>query len=209
MPPDQHEPFNIAEAVKQMQLKHCVVTSVDRDDLADGGAELWSETIREIKKLSPQVTIETLIPDFKGKKENIQKIISAGPDIISHNLETVGHLTKMVRVHAKYEVSLEVIKMISDSGIISKSGIMLGLGESEDEIYHTMDDLLDQGCHILTLGQYLQPAKSNLPVSEYITPSMFERYREVALSKGFKYAECGPLIRSSYHSEKQMNFTIN
>lgn len=208
-PPDYDEPRKIAEAIKQMHLKHCVITSVDRDDLNDGGAAIWAQTITTIRKSSPGITIETLIPDFKGKKENINKIVSLRPDIISHNLETVERLTKLVRVYAKYQVSLDVLKIVSDAGIISKSGIMLGLGETEEEILQTMNDLLACSCKIITLGQYLQPGEKNLPVREYILPSVFEKYKETALKKGFKYAECGPLIRSSYHSEKQLNFTIN
>lgn len=209
LPPDNHEPLKVAEAVQQMQLKHCVITSVDRDDLPDGGAYIWAETVKEIKRLTPGITIETLIPDFNGNQELLSGIVEAKPDVISHNLETVERLTKLVRVHAKYRTSLDVIRFISLSGIVSKSGIMLGLGETEDEIYKTMDDLLYNGCKIITLGQYLQPGKTNLPVQEYILPEQFEKYRIIALKKGFKYAESAPLVRSSYHSEKQINQTIN
>ncbi|MFH0867251.1 MAG: lipoyl synthase [Bacteroidota bacterium] len=208
-PPDLQEPNKVAEAVQQMQLKHCVITSVNRDDLPDGGAEIWLRTVTAIRKLSPGITIETLIPDFKGNIENISKVISSAPGIISHNLETVERLTKKVRVHAKYTVSLDVLKRVSESGIVSKSGIMLGLGEKEEEIFQTMDDLLNNGCKIITLGQYLQPGKKNLAVEKYILPSEFEKYRLMAKAKGFLYAECGPLVRSSYHSEEQLNSTIN
>lgn len=209
LPCDHTEPTKVADAIKQMQLKHCVITSVDRDDLHDGGAEIWAETVTAIKKIIPPVTIETLIPDFNGKKENLIKVILTCPDIISHNLETVERLTKQVRVFAKYKMSLGVIKLISESGIISKSGIMLGLGETEEEIFQTMDDLLDNGCKIITLGQYLQPRKTNIPVKKYILPSEFDKYKQIALEKGFSYAESGPLVRSSYLSEKQLGFTIN
>lgn len=208
-PPDYQEPNKVAEAIQQMQLKHCVITSVDRDDLPDGGAEIWAQTVTAIRKLSPGITIETLIPDFKGNIENLLKVISSAPDIISHNIETVERLTKQVRIHARYKRSLEVLKIISCSGIISKSGIMLGLGETEEEIFQTMDDLLNNGCKIITLGQYLQPGKKNLAVEKYILPSEYKKYQQIALSKGFQYAECGPLVRSSYHSEEQLNFTIN
>jgi lipoyl synthase len=209
LPPDNNEPDKIAEAIRQMQLKHCVLTSVDRDDLPDGGARHWAQTVKAIRKLSPGTSIETLIPDFNGNKQNILEIISSAPEIISHNLETVKRLTKQVRKHAKYEVSLRVLKIISDAGIIAKSGIMLGLGETENEILQVMDDLVINGCKIFTLGQYLQPGKNNITVKKYILPSEFERYREIALKKGFIYAECGPLVRSSYKSEEQFKSTTN
>ncbi|HNW96818.1 MAG TPA: lipoyl synthase [Bacteroidales bacterium] len=209
MPPDIEEPSKIAEVIKQMQLKHCVITSVDRDDLDDGGAAIWAQTITLIKKESPNTTIETLIPDFKGNTNNINTVILAKPDIISHNLETVERLTKEVRIQAKYKRSLKVLKFISDSGVTAKSGIMLGLGETEEEIYSTFDDLLSIGCKIITIGQYLQPGKNNLPVKKYILPSDFEKYKQVALSKGFKFVESGPLVRSSYHAEKQIHITTN
>jgi lipoyl synthase len=209
LPPDPREPNLVAEAIHQMQLKHCVITSVDRDDLPDGGAGIWAQTVLSIRKLSPEITIETLIPDFRESKENILTLVSSSPDIISHNLETVESLTKKVRVHAKYSTSLNVLKIISDSGVISKSGIMLGLGETEKEILETMHDILESGCKIITIGQYLQPGKSNLPVERYFLPAEFEKFREIALAEGFQYAECGPLVRSSYHSEEQLKFTIN
>jgi lipoyl synthase len=201
---DCEEPEKIAEAVKALKLKHCVITSVTRDDLKDGGAEIWAETIRAVKRKNPATTIETLIPDFKGIKEDILKVIDAKPDIISHNLETVRRLTKELRVYAKYDTSLSVIKIISESGIISKSGIMVGIGETEDEVYETMDDLLKAGCKIFTIGQYLQPAKDNLEVKEYIKPEIFEKYRQTGLVKGFEYVESSPLTRSSFHSSEQL-----
>ena len=209
MPPDIDEPLKIAEVIKQMQLKHCVITSVDRDDLNDGGAAIWAQTITLIKKESPNTTIETLIPDFKGNTNNINTVIQSKPDIISHNLETVERLTKEVRIQAKYKRSLKVLKFISDSGVTAKSGIMLGLGETEEEIFSTFDDLLSIGCKIITIGQYLQPGKNNLPVKKYVLPSDFEKYKQVALSKGFKFVESGPLVRSSYHAEKQIHITTN
>jgi lipoic acid synthetase len=185
-----------------MKLKHCVLTSVDRDDLPDGGAELWAEVIRQVKKINPATTLETLIPDFDGKIEHIHKIIDAGPEVISHNLETIERLTPQIRSRAKYTTSLQVIKILAQSGITAKSGIMLGLGETEEEILQTMDDLLKAGCKVLTLGQYLQPTRSHYPVKEYITPEKFEEYKTIGLNKGFTFVESGPLVRSSYHAER-------
>jgi lipoic acid synthetase len=204
LPPDYHEPIRIAEVIRDMKLKHCVITSVDRDDLPDGGSDIWAQTIVSIKNLNPETTIESLIPDFKGNKIFIKKIIDAGPNIISHNLETVEKLTKVVRVQAKYDRSLDVLKFISSSGIKTKSGIMLGLGEKDEEIIQTMDDMLNAGCKIITIGQYLQPSKKHLPVDRYVNPDEFENYKSIAMRKGFEYAECGPLVRSSYHAEKQI-----
>ena len=204
MPPDYDEPQRVAEGIREMKLKHCVITSVDRDDLADGGSEIWALTVNAIKKLNLSTTIETLIPDFKGEKENIMKVINAKPDIISHNLETVSRLTKEVRKKAIYERSLEVLKIISAKGITTKSGIMVGLGETIEEVNFTMDDMLAAGCSIITIGQYLQPSRNHLPVSRYIPPEEFELYKVSALEKGFSFAECGPLVRSSYHAEKQI-----
>jgi lipoyl synthase len=204
LPADPEEPVKVAEAIKELKLKHCVITSVDRDDLTDGGASVWAQTITAIRKYCPETTIEALIPDLKGNTDDLQKIIEAKPEIISHNLETVERLTKMVRVQAKYDRSLKVLQYIASSGITAKSGIMLGLGETRDEILKTMDDLLHAGCTILTLGQYLQPTKEHLPVIRYIPPEEFEMYKKTAISKGFIFAECGPLIRSSYHAEKQI-----
>jgi lipoic acid synthetase len=209
MPVDTGEPIRIAEVIRDMKLKHCVITSVDRDDIADGGSEIWAQTVKTIKMLNPEITIETLIPDFKGNRISINKIIETRPEIISHNLETVKRLTKQVRVQAKYERSLEVLKFISSSGIIIKSGIMLGLGETEEEIYQTMDDLLVAGCSILTLGQYLQPTKFHLPVVNYVLPLKFEQLKNIALQKGFLFVESGPLVRSSYHAEKQAFIASN
>jgi lipoic acid synthetase len=204
LPPDTEEPVKIANSIKLMQLKHCVITSVDRDDLEDFGASHWAETINKIKEINPLTTIEVLIPDFQGNTTLIQKVINAKPDIISHNLETVERLTPLVRSKARYHLSLKVLKYISDAGLKAKSGIMLGLGETEEEILKTMDDLIEAGCSIITIGQYLQPSRLNYPVADYITPEKFEEYRKIALSKGFIYAESAPLVRSSYHAENQI-----
>ncbi len=204
MPPDIQEPQRVAEVIREMKIKHCVITSVDRDDLVDGGSEIWALTVDTIKSLNPETTIETLIPDFKGDKKSLQKIINARPDIISHNLETVSRLTKEVRKKAIYERSLEVLKFISATGTTTKSGIMVGLGETGEEVNSTMDDMLQAGCSIITIGQYLQPSKHHLPVSRYVPPEEFEQFKVSALEKGFHFAECGPLVRSSYHAEKQI-----
>ncbi len=204
LPPDYDEPMNIAKSVQILELKHCVLTSVDRDDLPDYGAEQWAETIIRIKELNPDTTIEALIPDFNGKTELIQKVINANPEVISHNLETVERLTPVVRSKAKYGRSLEVIEYISKSGITSKSGIMLGLGETEEEIISTMDDLIYVGCKIFTLGQYLQPTKNDIRVQEFVSPEKFEEYRKIGLNKGFRHVESSPLVRSSFHAEKHV-----
>ncbi len=201
---DLQEPQRVAESVRLMNVKHCVITSVDRDDLKDGGSIIWVETINAIRKASPQTKFETLIPDFAGKWENLQRIIDAQPDIVSHNLETVRRLTKQVRIQAKYDRSLEVIKRLHDGGMKTKSGIMLGLGETEQEIYETMDDLRKAGCDVLTMGQYLQPTPKHLPVVEFIRPEVFAVYKQVGLEKGFRFVESGPLVRSSYHAEKHI-----
>jgi len=203
-PVDTEEPQHVAESVRLMNLKHCVLTSVDRDDLEDRGSVIWAETIKKIKELNPNTTIEGLIPDFDGKAELINKVIDAKPEVISHNLETVRRITSLARSRAKYDRSLEVIKQISASGIISKSGIMLGLGETREEIFETMDDLIGVGCEIFTMGQYLQPTKKHLAVSEFIHPEIFEEYKIVGLEKGFKFVESSPLVRSSYHAEKHV-----
>jgi lipoic acid synthetase len=208
LPPDKQEPLRLAESIKTLRLKHCVITSVDRDDLSDGGAAFWAETIREVKKLNPGTTIETLIPDFDGKPGNIQMVIDAGPDVISHNLETVRRLTPQIRSRAKYETSLSVIEYVSRKGVTAKSGIMAGLGETDDEVYETMDDLLNTGCTVLTIGQYLQPSFSHMEVVSYITPEKFEEYRLKGLEKGFSFVESSPLVRSSYHAEKHVRNSI-
>jgi len=205
MPVDWKEPERVAESVKKMGVKHCVITSVDRDDLDDGGAEIWAMTINRMKELNPQTTVEALIPDFDGNKNLIQKVIDSNPEVISHNLETVQRLTPIIRSKAKYQLSLDVIKYIAESGIRSKSGIMVGIGETEEEVYETMDDLRNVGCEVLTIGQYLQPTKNHLSVKEYITPELFEKYRIAGLAKGFRYVESSPLVRSSYHAEKHVH----
>lgn len=204
MPVDPEEPLKIAQTVKELNLKHCVLTSVDRDDLPDGGASHWAETIRQVKNLNPETTIETLVPDFDGKQDLIQVVIDAKAEVISHNLETVRRLTPLIRSRAKYATSLQVLKFVADSGLIAKSGIMLGLGETEEEILQTMDDLLAVNCKVFTLGQYLQPTRQNYPVKEYISPEKFEEYREIGLSKGFTHVESAPLVRSSYRAEKHV-----
>ena len=204
LPPDVNEPQNVAESIRLMGLKHAVITSVDRDDLPDKGATHWAKTILEIKKLTPGTTMEVLIPDFDGIEELITLVIDAKPDIISHNLETVKRLTPLVRSRAKYDVSLQVIKIIADSGVVAKSGIMVGLGETRDEVLETMDDLLAVGCTVFTIGQYLQPTTSHLPVVEYVHPDVFEEYRQIGLQKGFKIVESAPLVRSSYHAERHV-----
>lgn len=205
LPVDNEEPQKVAQTVKDLQLNHCVLTSVDRDDLPDGGANHWAETIRQIKALNPGVTIETLIPDFDGKQELVQLVIEAAPQVISHNLETVRRLTPLVRSRAKYKTSLQVLKVIAQSGLIAKSGIMLGLGEKEEEILETMDDLLNINCKVLTIGQYLQPTRNNYPVKEYITPDKFEEYKQIGIARGFTFVESAPLVRSSYRAEKHVN----
>lgn len=201
---DLQEPERVAESVRLMNVKHCVITSVDRDDLKDGGSIIWAETINEIRKASPLTKFETLIPDFQGKWENLQRIIDVKPDIVSHNLETVRRLTKQVRIQAKYDRSLEVLKRLKEAGLKTKSGVMLGLGETEAEILETMEDLRKVGCDVLTLGQYLQPTPKHLPVFEFIRPEVFAKYKEIGLSKGFRFVESGPLVRSSYHAEKHI-----
>lgn len=201
---DPFEPLRVAKSVKLMGVKHCVITSVDRDDLKDGGSEIWAETVNAVRRLSPETTLETLVPDFRGEWDNLQRVIDVAPEIVSHNLETVRRLTKQVRIQAKYDRSLEVLFRLKKGGMTTKSGIMLGLGEKEDEVIETMDDLRAVGVTILTIGQYLQPTHKHLPVAEFITPEMFERYREIGLEKGFKFVESGPLVRSSYHAEKHI-----
>ncbi len=204
LPPDPQEPDRLAKSIKTMALKHCVITSVDRDDLPDGGAAVWADTIKRIKEVNPGTTIETLIPDFDGNYECIQKIIDSEPEVISHNIETVRRLTPVIRTRAKYERSLDVIKYISSKGKTGKSGFMLGLGEREDEVIQTIDDLFVSGCKILTIGQYLQPGPGYMDVIDYVEPAKFEEYRKLALAKGFSFVESSPLVRSSFHAENHI-----
>jgi lipoic acid synthetase len=201
---DPFEPGRVANSVKLMNVKHAVITSVDRDDLPDGGSEIWAQTVRAIRHQSPGTTLETLIPDFAGKWENLARIIQVAPEIVSHNLETVRRLTKEVRIQAKYDRSLEVLRRLRQAGIKTKSGVMLGLGESFEEVVETMDDLRSVDCQILTLGQYLQPTPKHLPVVEFIHPDTFAELKKIGLEKGFRYVESGPLVRSSYHAEKHL-----
>jgi lipoic acid synthetase len=201
---DEFEPGKVAHSVKTMGVKHAVITSVDRDDLKDGGSGIWAQTVRAVRQQSPGTTMETLIPDFAGKWENLQVIIDVAPEIVSHNLETVRRLTKQVRIQAKYDRSLEVLFRLKKGGMRTKSGVMLGLGESREEVIETMQDLVSVGVDILTLGQYLQPTPKHLPVIEFITPEQFDEYKEMGLKMGFRYVESGPLVRSSYHAEKHL-----
>lgn len=203
-PLNPDEPQNIADSVKLLGLKHAVITSVDRDDVEDFGAMHWVKVIRAVKVKNPDTTMEVLIPDFQGQAELIRLIIQAAPEVISHNLETVRRLSDSVRSRAKYDVSLRVIRQISESGIVSKSGIMLGLGETREEILETMDDLRAVGCQVMTIGQYLQPTAQNIEVKEYISPETFEEYKTIGLTKGFTHVESGPLVRSSYHAERHV-----
>lgn len=202
---DTDEPRRVAEAIQLMGVKHAVITSVNRDELKDRGASIWHETVVQVKTLSPQTTIETLIPDVKGNWEALEVMISPGQEVVSHNMETVGSLYRMVRPQAKYERSLEQIRRTKDYGKRTKSGIMLGLGETPEEVYKAMDDLVANGLDILTLGQYLQPTKRHLEVAEFIHPDLFAHYREEGLNRGLKYVESGPLVRSSYHAERHVH----
>jgi len=199
------EPKKVARSVQLMKVKHAVITSVDRDDLKDGGSSIWVETINEIRKENPETTMETLIPDFKGRLKDIQPIIDVAPEVVSHNMETVRRLTKKVRIQAKYDRSLDVLRYLNEGGIKTKSGIMLGLGETEVEVVETMHDLREVGVSIMTIGQYLQPSKKHLSVLEFITPAQFDKYREIGLSIGFQHVESSPLVRSSYHAEKHIH----
>lgn len=202
---DIMEPLRVAESVKLMGLKHAVITSVDRDDLKDGGSKVWAATIRMIRKHNPETTMETLIPDFQGKWENLQHVIDAAPEVVSHNLETVERLSREVRIQAKYDRSLEVLDRLKKGGVLrTKSGLMLGLGETDEEIIDTMKRLRAVDCDILTLGQYLQPTKKHLAVKEYVHPDKFASLKETALELGFKVVESGPLVRSSYHAERHV-----
>ncbi|MCX8020435.1 MAG: lipoyl synthase [Chitinophagaceae bacterium] len=203
-PVDWDEPQRVAEAIYLMKVKHAVITSVDRDDLKDGGSVIWYNTIKAVKTLNPETTLETLIPDFKGQKENIQRIIDAAPEVVSHNIETVERLTRQVRIQAKYWRSMEVISVLKKGGMRTKSGIMLGLGETKEEVIQTLKDLYQAGCDVVTLGQYLQPTPQHLPVHRFVHPDEFAELKEIAYEIGFDYVESGPLVRSSYHSEKHV-----
>lgn len=204
LPVDLQEPERVAKSIQLMRIKHGVITSVDRDDLKDGGSTIWAETITKIRELNPGTTLETLIPDFKGEWDNLQRIIDVAPEIVSHNLETVRRLTKQVRIQAKYDRSLEVLKRLKDGGMKTKSGIMLGLGETEEEVLETLQDLKNVGCEIVTIGQYLQPTPKHLPVVEFVHPDQFAKYKKAGLEMGIDYIESGPLVRSSYHAEKHI-----
>ncbi len=203
-PVDWDEPQRVAEAIFLMKVKHAVLTSVDRDELKDGGSIVWYNTIKAVKSLNPNTTLETLIPDFKGQKENIQRVIEAAPQVVSHNIETVERLSRQVRIQAKYWRSMEVIKTLKEGGMRTKSGIMLGLGEAKEEVVQTLHDLKDAGCDVVTIGQYLQPSKKHLPVHRFVHPDEFKEYREIGYSIGLDYVESGPLVRSSYHSERHV-----
>lgn len=201
---DEFEPGKVAHSIKTMGIKHAVITSVDRDDLKDGGSGIWVQTVKAVRHQSPGTTMETLIPDFAGKWENLQQIIDVAPEIVSHNLETVRRLTKQVRIQAKYDRSLEVLFRLKKGGMRTKSGVMLGLGETDEEIIETMQDLRAVGVDILTLGQYLQPTPKHLPIVEFVEPERFQKYEKLGLEMGFRFVESGPLVRSSYHAEKHI-----
>ena len=203
-PVDPFEPARVARSVELMGVKHCVITSVDRDDLEDGGADTWARTIRAVRRRCPGTTMETLIPDFKGRWQDLAVVLEAAPDVLSHNLETVRRLTKQVRVQARYDRSLEVLMRAKRAGLRTKSGIMLGLGETDQEVLETMDDLRAVGTDVMTIGQYLQPTKAHLNVQEFVHPDRFARFREMGLAKGFRFVESGPLVRSSYHAERHV-----
>lgn len=204
LPLDPEEPMRVAESIRLMKLNHAVITSVDRDDLPDLGASHWAKTLTTIRKVNPDITLEALIPDFQGRQELIAQVTDTRPEILSHNMETVRRLTPLVRSVARYDNSLAVIRQIAESGVTAKSGIMVGLGETPDEVEETMDNLIANGCKILTIGQYLQPTRKHYPVHEYVTPEQFARYREIGEKKGFAKVESGPLVRSSYHAEKHL-----
>jgi lipoic acid synthetase len=201
---DWDEPQRVAEAIHLMKVKHAVITSVDRDELKDGGSIIWYNTIKAVKALNPDTTLETLIPDFKAQKENIQRVIDAAPEVVSHNIETTERLTRQVRIQAKYWQSMETLKVLKEGGMRTKSGIMLGLGEAKEEVVQTLRDLHASGVDVVTIGQYLQPTKKHLPVDRFIHPDEFAEYREIGYQLGFDYVESGPLVRSSYHSEKHV-----
>jgi len=203
-PVDWDEPQRVAEAIHLMKVKHAVITSVDRDELKDGGSIVWYNTIKAVKALNPDTTLETLIPDFKAQKENIQRVIDAAPEVVSHNIETTERLTRQVRIQAKYWQSMEALKILKEGGMRTKSGIMLGLGETKEEVVQTLHDLNNSGVDVVTLGQYLQPTKKHLSVQRFIHPDEFAEYREIGYQIGLDYVESGPLVRSSYHSEKHV-----
>lgn len=203
-PVDWDEPQRVAEAIYLMKVKHAVITSVDRDELKDGGSTIWANTIKAVRALNPDTTLETLIPDFRGQWENLQNVIDVAPEVVSHNLETVERLTRKVRIQAKYHRSLEVIRRLKDGGMRTKSGIMLGLGETEEEVLQSMRDLMENGCDVITMGQYLQPTQKHLPVQRFVHPDEFAFYREEGYKMGLDYVESGPLVRSSYHSERHV-----
>ena len=204
LPADLKEPLRVAEAINLMKVKHAVITSVDRDDLKDGGSIIWSETVKAVYELNPETTLETLIPDFKGQMDQVQRIVDVAPNVVSHNVETVERLTRKVRIQAKYHRSLSVIKYLKDNGMRTKSGIMLGLGEEKEEVIQTLQDLKDHGCDVVTIGQYLQPTPKHLPVVRFVHPDEFAFYREEGYKIGLDFVESGPLVRSSYHSEKHV-----
>ena len=204
LPVDWDEPQRVAEAIHLMKVKHAVVTSVDRDELKDGGSIIWYNTINAIKSLNPNTTLETLIPDFKANKEQIERIIAAAPEVVSHNIETTERLTRQVRIQAKYKQSLQTLQILKQGGMRTKSGIMLGLGETKEEVIQTLQDLYDSGVDVVTIGQYLQPTKKHLAVQRFVHPDEFEAYREIGYNIGLDYVESGPLVRSSYHSEKHV-----
>ncbi len=201
-PADPFEPARVSRSVELMGVKHCVITSVDRDDLPDGGSDIWARTIRSVRRRSPSTKLETLIPDFKGEWNNLEVVLNERPEVLSHNVETVRRLTRKVRIQAKYDRSLEVLLRAKKAGLRTKSGIMLGLGEKDHEVMETLDDLRSVGCDVVTMGQYLQPTRKHLPVEEYVHPDRFARFKEEGLKRGFMFVESGPLVRSSYHAWK-------
>jgi lipoic acid synthetase len=203
--PDYDEPQRVAEAIHLMKVRHAVITSVDRDELKDGGSVIWQNTIRAVKALNPDTTLETLIPDFKGERDNIARIVEAAPEVVSHNIETVERLTRQVRIQAKYWRSMEVLRILKQGGMRVKSGIMLGLGESKEEVVRTLTDLRDNGVDVVTIGQYLQPTRKHLSVQRFVHPDEFAEYREIGYGLGLDYVESGPLVRSSYHSERHVH----
>ncbi|QLH46758.1 MAG: lipoyl synthase [Bacteroidota bacterium] len=201
---DWDEPQRVAEAIHLMKVKHAVITSIDRDELKDGGSIIWANTVKAVRALNPDTTLETLIPDFKGEKQNIQRIIEVAPEVVSHNIETTERLTRKVRIQARYHRSMEVIRTLKEGGMQTKSGIMLGLGETKEEVVQTLTDLRDNGCDVVTLGQYLQPTPKHLPVVRFVHPEEFAEFAEIGYALGIDHVESGPLVRSSYHSEKHL-----